>query len=130
MQPYTIEEHTELGYLVLYFPSDSSWLGAARIVAEELTMFLNVVENPISLLIDITDSRPTIALSTVDQALRSYSKLSNHKNLKQILLVTDDYFIRQAAQTIRTEFASLHIFRSRQMALNYLAVQPSSGIVV
>lgn len=123
MQPYIIEEHTEEGYLVIYFPSNSSWLGAARIVAEELAMFLNVVERPISLLVDISDSRPTIAFSTVDLALRNYTKFSNHKNLKNIMLITDDYVIKQAAQSILAEVHNLQIFRSRQMAINYLAAQ-------
>jgi hypothetical protein len=123
MRPYSIEEHIEEGYLILYFPSNSSWLGSARIVAEELAMFLNVGTRPISLLIDITDSRPTIAYSTVSLAIRNYTKLSSHKNLKDIMLITDDYVIKQAAQGLVAEYSNLQIFRNRQLALNYLASQ-------
>jgi hypothetical protein len=125
MQPYTIEEHIEAGYLVLYFPSNSSWLGSARIVAEELAMFLNVGNSPISLLIDITDSRPTIAYSTVSRAIRNYTQLSSHKNLKNIMLITDDYVIKQAAQGLVAEYANLQIFRNRQLAINYLGSNSS-----
>jgi hypothetical protein len=125
MQPYTIEDHTEEGYLILYFPSDSSWLGSVRIVAEELAMFLNVGTRPISLLIDITDSRPTIAYSTVSLAIRNYTKLTSHKNLRDIMLITDDYVIKLATRGLMAEHTNMQIFRSRQLALNYLASRSS-----
>jgi hypothetical protein len=125
MQPYTIEEYIDKGYLILYFPSNSSWLGSARIVVEELAMFLNVGNSPISLLIDITDSRPTIAYSIVSRAIRNYTRLSSHENLKNIMLITDDYVIKQAARGLVAEYPNLQIFRSRQLAINYLASESS-----
>ena len=84
-------------------------------------MFLNVGTEPLSLLVDITDSRPTIAYSTVSLAIQNYSKLSEHKNLKTIMLITDDFVIKQAAQGLMAEYHNLQIFRNRQLALNYLA---------
>lgn len=125
MQPYIIENHIKEGYLVLYFPSNSSWLGSASIVAEDLAVVLNAGNEPISLLIDISDSRPTIAYSTVSRADRNYTKLSNHKRIKSIMLITDDYVTKQVTQGLVSEYANLQIFRNRQLAINYLASQSS-----
>jgi hypothetical protein len=117
MNPYEIEEHFEEGYLVLNFPPSSSWLGSARIIAQELSMFLNTVHRPITVLIDISKNKPTLTFVSVKNAISDYSVLREHKNLKQIILITEDYVIRRIASEFVNKIPNFQLYSSRKGAL-------------
>jgi hypothetical protein len=127
MQPYQITEYLKEGYLLLYFPPSSSWLGEARIIAEELIMFLNTVDWPMTVLIDITECRPTLTFLTIKTALSDYNKLNRHKNLKGVMLITTDYLIMKAASEFVESTPNFDLFSSRSEAIS--AIQKEEPVL-
>lgn len=75
-----------------------------------------------TILIDITECRPTLTFLTIKTALSDYNKLNRHKNLKGVMLITRDYLTLKAASEFIENTSNFDLFSSRSEAISAVQI--------
>lgn len=119
MKTYVIEKDAEFPLIILSFPRDSKWDGTAKDISSELHDLLNQATESQFVMVDISESDPTILNVSVAANYHMHSKWMTHRNLGGIFVISTDPAVRAMLNVMKNQFPALNIdlFRNRADAI-------------
>lgn len=119
MKPYVIEKDVNHPIITLFFPKGSKWDGTAEDISEELQELLDQATKSQFIIVDISESDPSVLNISVAANYHMYSKWMMHKKLAGIFVISADSAVRAMLNVMKNQIPNKNIdlFRSRAEAI-------------
>jgi len=109
MKSYIIKKDAKHPLITLFFPKDSKWDGTAQDISNEIQELLEQAATRQFVVVDISESDPSVPNLLVAANYHMYSEWMLHKKLAGIFIVSTDPAVRVMLNAMKNQITNINI---------------------
>ena len=122
---YILQRHADIPVVELSFPRGAKWEGSAEAIAGGLVQIMNVSNERLFVMVDISQSAPTLLNITQAAEFHKHADWLVHKNLAGVFIISADQAVIVRALELRASLPNVDLktFPSLTTAFAYVKKQ-------